>query len=649
LQIIKMKTEPLRVFAAARVAAELSVKELASVTGIGESLVRKIEAGADSAACEALVRYYAGHGIRIERLSETLTFAMSAGSDPTRRLVVARTAAGLTQSDLAALSGVSLRTISAIEKGNGNSTTANLDAITSALKRQGVVIQADPVSDGSWNVGPLKDRTPEMSEDYMKNLKPVTTNATFPDPDELPPRMEKLRIELAELDPPIWREISLPENATFSDLHAAIQIAFAWKDKYTHEFRCGVNIGNIQRDPEDPMFLPEMVDERTIRINQVSIHTEDFVYRYGKGEHWIATISRAVSEKKYSAHPMVTAGAGAHPPEEAWAEEWSELAHRLRTKNADEDALNWLQHLGFGRDYDPDDLNIEDVNHDLAMAGFDIPTTWNADFKRRRSLQDAGEQLLPNSYPRAPDKTRPPSGAFSVTKVESIGRNDVIADHKRGMTLMASEKAGHASVRHSHDGLVRILDLCSDVPKFETFPYSIHWTDDRRKGVFQPDFSILNDSGEATVVHVAYDEEEANFALSIAKDTSIKMKVVRADIVKDPLVETVLGLLSRAKLVWNNRDAGVADALRHTSGSIKPVAISQAVKILTLAGYGRAEHGFAFGTPEERAIACLSAAIANGSVGLDLGRSLVGEPHLTSDTCLFWPLLQRHEIRGARR
>jgi hypothetical protein len=259
-------------------------------------------------------------------------------------------------------------------------------------------------------------------------------------------------------------------------------------------------------------------------------------------------------------------------------------------------------------------------------------------------LRDAADRLLPKVLPRAPDKARPPSGAFSVTKVESIGQVDVIANHAHGMTVTRSGKSGIAHVRHSHDGLVRVLDLCSDVPEFKTFPFAIHWEEGKRKGVFQPDFSVSDPTGETVVIHVAYDDDEAKFALAVAKGTSLKMKVVRADIMDDPMTKLVLNMLATAKLAWNGRDAGVATTLGVARGT-KSIPISQAVKLLTIAGYGRAEHGFAFGTTEERATSCLAAAIANGSVGFDFGRSQVGDPKLTGETCLFWPLVSRHQIR----
>lgn len=43
----------------------------------------------------------------------------------------------------------------------------------------------------------------------------------------------RLRISLEGIDPPIWRRVIFPKNATLHDLHRAIQVLFDWYD-YHH-------------------------------------------------------------------------------------------------------------------------------------------------------------------------------------------------------------------------------------------------------------------------------------------------------------------------------------------------------------------------------------------------------------------------------
>ena len=46
----------------------------------------------------------------------------------------------------------------------------------------------------------------------------------------------RFRIELQESDPLIWREIEVPGDSTFWDLHVAIQDAMGWLDYHLHRF-----------------------------------------------------------------------------------------------------------------------------------------------------------------------------------------------------------------------------------------------------------------------------------------------------------------------------------------------------------------------------------------------------------------------------
>lgn len=39
------------------------------------------------------------------------------------------------------------------------------------------------------------------------------------------------------VDPPVWRTLSCPANATFYSLHCALQIAFGWAHAHTYDFK----------------------------------------------------------------------------------------------------------------------------------------------------------------------------------------------------------------------------------------------------------------------------------------------------------------------------------------------------------------------------------------------------------------------------
>lgn len=60
--------------------------------------------------------------------------------------------------------------------------------------------------------------------------------------------MLRLRIELEDVEPPIWRAVQVPTDLTLDDLHTVIQVAMGWTDSHLHRFTVG--------EPWDP--LPEL-------------------------------------------------------------------------------------------------------------------------------------------------------------------------------------------------------------------------------------------------------------------------------------------------------------------------------------------------------------------------------------------------------
>jgi hypothetical protein len=46
----------------------------------------------------------------------------------------------------------------------------------------------------------------------------------------------RFRVRLRDIAPPIWREIEVPSNYSFWDLHVAIQDAMGWLDYHLHAF-----------------------------------------------------------------------------------------------------------------------------------------------------------------------------------------------------------------------------------------------------------------------------------------------------------------------------------------------------------------------------------------------------------------------------
>lgn len=103
----------------------------------------------------------------------------------------------------------------------------------------------------------------------------------------------RFRIELRDIAPPIWRQIEVPSNYSFWDLHVAIQDAMGWLDYHLHAFRSaetgGVDSWEIGIPDDDEL----MADRQTLAGWKVpvSLHFvrpgQAMIYEYDFGDGWI--------------------------------------------------------------------------------------------------------------------------------------------------------------------------------------------------------------------------------------------------------------------------------------------------------------------------------------------------------------------------
>ncbi|MDA0767287.1 MAG: plasmid pRiA4b ORF-3 family protein [Verrucomicrobia bacterium] len=136
-----------------------------------------------------------------------------------------------------------------------------------------------------------------------------------------------MRIDLVGAKPPIWRRISMPVDASFFDLHVAIQDAMGWQDCHLHNFeiRNGRDrVALIEWNPEGedlPMFglgveqLPEL---QTTLFEVVERGFRKIHYCYDFGDNWEhqIQIEDVVDPKVLNPLPELLKGRGACPPED---------------------------------------------------------------------------------------------------------------------------------------------------------------------------------------------------------------------------------------------------------------------------------------------------------------------------------------------
>ena len=173
------------------------------------------------------------------------------------------------------------------------------------------------------------------------------------------------KIALQGTEPPVWRRLLVPGNATLSWFHAVIQVAMGWTNSHLHHFLIGKARYVDPRYDEDMGFgeEPDCDETKTTLAEVVPSKGAHFVYEYDFGDSWQHKI---VVEKILSGggidvtHAECVDGARACPPEDCggvWG--YANLLKILKDKKHPEHRTmkEWL-----GRPLDPEFFDREHTN-----------------------------------------------------------------------------------------------------------------------------------------------------------------------------------------------------------------------------------------------------------------------------------------------
>jgi hypothetical protein len=127
----------------------------------------------------------------------------------------------------------------------------------------------------------------------------------------------RLRVTLLDVEPPVWRELLVPGDFTFAQLHRVLQAAMGWEDYHLHEFDVGgIRVG--MPSPEDKFFPRDRLlrDERKTCVGDMLEGRRKFRYWYDFGDDWWHEIIVGKAAEAGSGAPRLLAGEGACPPED---------------------------------------------------------------------------------------------------------------------------------------------------------------------------------------------------------------------------------------------------------------------------------------------------------------------------------------------
>lgn len=118
----------------------------------------------------------------------------------------------------------------------------------------------------------------------------------------------RLKIQLEDTDPPIWRRLLVSGDISLGMLHKVIQETMGWTNTHLHEFTID-GLGYSDPDAE----IEDTRNELKFRLSQVAPPArEAFEYLYDPGDGWEHTIvveQSMESDKRYPGHPVCLDGA----------------------------------------------------------------------------------------------------------------------------------------------------------------------------------------------------------------------------------------------------------------------------------------------------------------------------------------------------
>ena len=98
--------------------------------------------------------------------------------------------------------------------------------------------------------------------------------------------VHELTITLLGVEPPVWRRVQLPSDATLSRVHGDIQAVMGWTNSHLHQFEIG-DLRYGSPDPDDvPMFGDPVHDERKSKLGSLTQKGDRFIYEYDFGDSW---------------------------------------------------------------------------------------------------------------------------------------------------------------------------------------------------------------------------------------------------------------------------------------------------------------------------------------------------------------------------
>jgi hypothetical protein len=192
---------------------------------------------------------------------------------------------------------------------------------------------------------PLSDRMIFIADDYSRFTVKMSPEL----------KICRLKITLAETDPPVWRRIRIPFSLSLNDLHYLIQYAMGWENAHLHEFE---KEGVCYTDNVDEE-LPSVQYDGMMISDLLKNKGDTVLYRYDFGDNWehIIELEELLTKQEDTDYRVLMDGGRRCPPEDCGGVYGYHRMLKILNDPDDperEEYLTWLD-----GDYNPDALNSQ--------------------------------------------------------------------------------------------------------------------------------------------------------------------------------------------------------------------------------------------------------------------------------------------------
>jgi hypothetical protein len=166
----------------------------------------------------------------------------------------------------------------------------------------------------------------------------------------------QLKIELAGLEPSIWRRVIIPADYTLNDLHAVVQVVLGWDNEHLHEFQ-------IKRQKYSLDTYYGGLDECEAVLREVVKPRSKFEYIYDLGDCWTHEIVVEARIDHETTTPICVGGKRAGPPEGCGGPWGFANALELLSSGSEDSTSEAMELLG--ESFDPNAFDLNKANRRL--------------------------------------------------------------------------------------------------------------------------------------------------------------------------------------------------------------------------------------------------------------------------------------------